>query len=151
MPDTTRAPWQSRLHEVIFEADTPGGKAFDLALLLCIMLSVAAIYSRRTEPERRRTLLLPFFPLVPSIALSLDIALLLNTPTLQLLAFSIWLLVGVIFYLSYARAHQMEAQEGVLTFGPDPHRAKTDDVYRILVPLSTGLERPFNLRVPNRL
>lgn len=37
------APWQKRLHEIIFEADTPGGKAFDLALLLSILLSVAAV------------------------------------------------------------------------------------------------------------
>ncbi|HEY70393.1 MAG TPA: DUF389 domain-containing protein [Anaerolineae bacterium] len=120
-------------------------------LVAMIMLSVAAIYSRRTEPERRRTLLLPFFPLVPSIALSLDVALLLALPSLQLLALSIWLLIGAVFYLSYARARQVEAQEGVLTFGPDPHREKTDDVYRILVPLSTGLERPFMLEIATAL
>lgn len=32
-----------RLHEIIFEADTPAGKAFDLALLGAIMASVAAV------------------------------------------------------------------------------------------------------------
>lgn len=31
------------LHEVIFEADTRAGKAFDLALLLCILLSILAV------------------------------------------------------------------------------------------------------------
>ncbi len=36
-------PWQVRLHEVIFEADTPAGKAFDIALLCCILLSLAAV------------------------------------------------------------------------------------------------------------
>lgn len=35
--------WRSRLHEVIFEADTPMGKAFDVALLWCIGVSVAAV------------------------------------------------------------------------------------------------------------
>ena len=35
--------WQRRLHEIIFEADTPAGKAFDYALLWCIMLSVLAV------------------------------------------------------------------------------------------------------------
>lgn len=35
--------WRSRLHEVIFEADTFSGKAFDLILFLCIGLSVAAV------------------------------------------------------------------------------------------------------------
>ena len=37
------APWRKRLHEVIFEADTPAGKAFDVALLATIMLSVFAV------------------------------------------------------------------------------------------------------------
>ena len=35
--------WKHTLHEVIFEADTAGGKAFDVALLVCIVLSVAAV------------------------------------------------------------------------------------------------------------
>lgn len=37
------AGWKHRLHEVIFEAETPGGKAFDVALLWCILLSVTAV------------------------------------------------------------------------------------------------------------
>jgi len=35
--------WRSVLHEVIFEADTPAGKAFDIFLLCCIVLSVLAV------------------------------------------------------------------------------------------------------------
>lgn len=35
--------WRARAHEIIFEADTPAGKAFDVALILCILLSVAAV------------------------------------------------------------------------------------------------------------
>ena len=37
------APWRHRLHEIIFEADTPVGKAFDVALLVSIVLSVVAV------------------------------------------------------------------------------------------------------------
>jgi len=33
------APWRRRLHEVIFEADTVAGKAFDVALLVVILMS----------------------------------------------------------------------------------------------------------------
>ena len=40
-----------RLHEIIFEADTPGGKAFDLTLLVCIVLSVAG--SSAPSSDRR--------------------------------------------------------------------------------------------------
>ena len=33
-------PWQKKLHEIIYEADTPAGKWFDIALLLFILASV---------------------------------------------------------------------------------------------------------------
>jgi voltage-gated potassium channel len=35
--------WREVLFEVIFEADTPAGKWFDIALILCIALSVIAV------------------------------------------------------------------------------------------------------------
>ncbi len=41
--DPKSAQFRSRLHEIIFEADTPAGKAFDVALLVCILISVVAV------------------------------------------------------------------------------------------------------------
>lgn len=38
-----QSPWRERLFEVIFEADTPAGKAFDVLLLVVILLSVLAV------------------------------------------------------------------------------------------------------------
>ncbi len=38
-----RARWRLLLHEVIFEADTPAGKGFDLLLIIAILASVAAV------------------------------------------------------------------------------------------------------------
>ncbi len=37
------APWRQHMHEVIFEADTPAGKAFDVVLLIVIVLSVVIV------------------------------------------------------------------------------------------------------------
>ncbi len=37
------APWRARLHEIIYEADTPAGKAFDVTLILLIVLSVVVV------------------------------------------------------------------------------------------------------------
>ncbi len=37
------APWREHLHEVIFEADTPAGKLFDVVLLVLIVASVATV------------------------------------------------------------------------------------------------------------
>jgi voltage-gated potassium channel len=35
--------WRQRLHTVIFEADTPAGRAFDFILIVCIVASVAVV------------------------------------------------------------------------------------------------------------
>jgi len=35
--------WRPKLHEIIFEAETPAGKAFDVALLVAIVVSVAVV------------------------------------------------------------------------------------------------------------
>ncbi len=35
--------FRARLHEIVFEADTPAGKAFDVGLLALIVLSIAAV------------------------------------------------------------------------------------------------------------
>ena len=42
-PKKQLAPWQRKLHEIIFEADTPAGKWFDITLLLLIVLSVITV------------------------------------------------------------------------------------------------------------
>ncbi|MFG0283329.1 MAG: ion transporter [Phycisphaerales bacterium JB039] len=45
--------WRYKLHEVIFEADTTLGKAFDIALLVAIVLSVLAVTLETVEPIRQ--------------------------------------------------------------------------------------------------
>lgn len=49
-----RAPWRVRLHEVIFEADTPAGRAFDIVLLVAIVASVLAVMLESVAPIRRQ-------------------------------------------------------------------------------------------------
>jgi voltage-gated potassium channel len=41
--DPAEAVWRHRLHEVVFEAETRGGKIFDVVLLWLIILSVAVV------------------------------------------------------------------------------------------------------------
>ena len=43
MQDIPRQGLKRRLHEIIFEADTPSGKGFDIALIFCIMASVVVV------------------------------------------------------------------------------------------------------------
>ena len=50
--DRARTDWRTKLHEIIFEADTPAGKFFDLLLILSILLSVLAVMLDSITPIR---------------------------------------------------------------------------------------------------
>jgi voltage-gated potassium channel len=41
--DKSLRPWQEKMHEIIYEADTPAGKLFDLLLLFLIVISIVAV------------------------------------------------------------------------------------------------------------
>ena len=43
MNNQTTHNWRTKLHEIIYEADTPSGKLFDIILLLAIMASVLLV------------------------------------------------------------------------------------------------------------
>ena len=45
---------RAKIHEIIFEADTPAGKMFDIALLVAIVLSVAAVLLESVSGIRQR-------------------------------------------------------------------------------------------------
>ncbi|MEP1562314.1 MAG: ion transporter, partial [Maribacter dokdonensis] len=38
--DQKLSPWKQKLHEIIYEADTPMGKLFDIILFIIIIFSV---------------------------------------------------------------------------------------------------------------
>ena len=46
--------WRARTHEIIYEADTPEGKAFDVALIFTILLSVGVVMLESTAEARAR-------------------------------------------------------------------------------------------------
>jgi len=127
----------------------PTGEVVDLAafmFLVGMLVAVtAAFHSRRTEPDRRRDLELPLFPLVPLTAIGIDVALLLGLPFQRQIGGLLWLGLGLIIYFVYARTHQVTALEGVTTFGRQVGIEKPEGTYRILVPLAQGETRHFAL------
>jgi len=50
----TRSPFRKELHEIIFEADTPAGKGFDIVLILMIVMSVLVVMLDSITPIRNR-------------------------------------------------------------------------------------------------
>ena len=45
---------KDRIHEIIFEADTPEGKAFDIAILIMIILSIIAVMLESVESINKK-------------------------------------------------------------------------------------------------
>ncbi|WP_282042980.1 ion transporter [Winogradskyella flava] len=43
METSTKHTWRSKLHEIIYEADTPTGKLFDVVLLIAILASIVLV------------------------------------------------------------------------------------------------------------
>jgi APA family basic amino acid/polyamine antiporter len=70
-----------------------------LFLFPALMLSLAAIFSRRLQPDRRRTFSTPFHPLVPSLAFALNLTLLLAIPTMRLASAAMWMAGGALLFL----------------------------------------------------
>jgi voltage-gated potassium channel len=49
---SAETPWRTRVYEIIFEADTVGGKTFDLILLITIFISVVVVVVESVKPIR---------------------------------------------------------------------------------------------------
>jgi hypothetical protein len=48
------AGWRLRLYTIIFEADTPAGRWFDILLIVAIVVSVGAVVAESVEAVERR-------------------------------------------------------------------------------------------------
>ena len=53
-PTDEHKAWRGRLHEIIFEAETPLGRTFDVVLLMAILLSVLVVMLDSVEPIQVR-------------------------------------------------------------------------------------------------
>jgi voltage-gated potassium channel len=55
MNDQPLRPWQQKLHTIVFEADTPAGKLFDVIVITSIVLSVAVVMFESVSSVRAFT------------------------------------------------------------------------------------------------
>ena len=65
-----------------------------------VLVSLAVIILRRTQPNLRRTFRVPLVPLVPILSMIASFVLIVNLPLLTLVRFIVWLVLGKI-----GRAH----------------------------------------------
>ena len=52
-------PIRDRLHEIVFEADTPAGTAFDVVLILSILTNVLVVMLDSVAETLRTTIIVP--------------------------------------------------------------------------------------------
>lgn len=67
------------------------------------VVAVAVLVLRRTQPDLERPFRIPLGPVIPILALGLNVLLIVTLPWTTWIAFSIWLIVGVIIYFQYSR------------------------------------------------
>jgi uncharacterized hydrophobic protein (TIGR00271 family) len=121
--------------------------AAGLFLVPVVLLNLAAIISRRSEPERRRPFSIPLYPTVPVVGVAGALILLFSLPLGALLGGALFLVAGGAAFLAYGRRHRIEAQEGVLVFGREARETDRPEVYRVLVPLGAGSQRGLTLEI----
>ena len=121
--------WSLPIEDVAAAADI-------MFLLLFLQVNVAIMTLRHKMPELKRGFLVPFFPIVPILAIIanafLAIYLFTFSPTAWFTAIG-WLIVGSLIYLSYFKAVEIKER---------PHEILLEEVlvsrdYTVLVPAAT--------------
>ena len=104
-----------------------------------------AMRMRGVEEEEPSGFRLPLPPLIPALALVVNVFLLPIVGTGPILAGAVWLGAGLVVYIVYARGRYIAGQEGVVVF-----RAKRETLeskYRVLVPLGPGKRQSELIRL----
>jgi uncharacterized hydrophobic protein (TIGR00271 family) len=99
------------------------------------LINIPTILSRANHLSRKRPIVLPFPPLVPSLAVAIGLFLMTTFPIQVLLIGAGWFLLGAVFYVVYSRRGAVAARTGVTVFREEP--AERPEVgYRVLIPIS---------------
>lgn len=68
-----------------------------------VLVSVAVLILRRTQPNLRRGYRVPLVPLIPVLSIIASIVLIVSLPLVTLLRFVAWLGIGLVIYFLYSR------------------------------------------------
>ncbi len=74
-------------------------------LFAFVLVSIGVILLRRQEPDRHRPFRVPGVPFTPLISVAACIYLMLQLPTITWYRFGLWLLLGLLIYFAYSKAH----------------------------------------------
>jgi APA family basic amino acid/polyamine antiporter len=108
-----RTPHVSTLTAGFFVAIPAGifdiGTLADLSnigtLFAFVLVSLGVLVLRAKQPERQRAFRTPWVPVIPILSILSCLVLMGSLPVETWLRFLVWLVVGLIIYLSYSRRH----------------------------------------------
>lgn len=99
------------------------------------LVNIPTILSQASYLPDKRPLKLPFSPLIPGVAIAINLLLLTALPVEALIIGLGWFLIGAIVYALYARQGAAAARTGVTVFREEPE-ARAEVTYRVLVPIA---------------
>jgi len=76
-------------------------------LFAFVLVSIAVLTLRKSQPNRRRSFRVPFSPLTPILSVVSCALLMLSLPLLAWVCFFFWLLVGLVVYFLYSRKRSL--------------------------------------------
>ncbi|MFF4320617.1 amino acid permease [Streptomyces sp. NPDC001568] len=74
-------------------------------LFAFVIVALGVIILRRTRPDLHRAFRTPWVPFVPIVSIAASLWLMLNLPAETWIRFGIWMVIGVVVYFLYGRAH----------------------------------------------
>jgi len=108
-----RTPWRCNLIFMvfvsIFSGFTPIEKLGNMTsigtLLAFVIVSIAVVVMRRTNPDLPRPYRTPLVPVVPILAVLVCMAMMVSLDVLTWYRLVIWLAIGLAIYFTYSRHH----------------------------------------------
>ena len=98
-----------------FAAFVPGSVAGDLTsigtLLAFVLVSAGIWILRRTNPDLKRPFKTPLVPLVPILGIIVCLSMIVGLPGPTLLSAFIWMILGLVVYLTYSKHHSKLAKK----------------------------------------
>jgi len=80
-------------------------------LFAFVLVCIGVIVLRVREPERKRPFRTPLVPFVPLAGIAVCVYLMANLPTATWIRFGVWLALGMVVYVLYARHHSRFGNE----------------------------------------
>jgi APA family basic amino acid/polyamine antiporter len=74
-------------------------------LFAFVLVAIAVLILRKSQPDRPRGFRVPFVPLVPLLAIASCILLMASLTVENWIRFFVWLVIGLVIYFLYSRKH----------------------------------------------